>query len=401
VTVRVLGSRALFKKAFSRQHQRPERSPLLAVLRSSDPDPEGEHALLLPEVLFVRRLSLEHKRAERSNRGFLLVLLDGEQLFRESGSITLRIAGALSSTMREIDVIGWYREEATIGIVYTEIGATEKRSVRRALLERITTGLQNSLALDQASMVRISFYFYPEEQGDSNESGWAEIDLYQDLKREPKSKQVKMLTKKMIDITGSLATLIVLAPLFLMIAAAVKLTSKGPVLFQQRRVGYRGKIFQCLKFRTMVVDSDPTLHREFINEFVRGSAHSFQAGYKHKPVFKIIDDPRVTPLGRILRKTSLDELPQFWNVLKGDMSLVGPRPAITYELDSYKPWHRRRILEVKPGITGLWQVYGRSRTTFDEMVRMDLRYVRAWSLWLDIKILLATPRALFSGNGAY
>jgi lipopolysaccharide/colanic/teichoic acid biosynthesis glycosyltransferase len=118
-------------------------------------------------------------------------------------------------------------------------------------------------------------------------------------------------------------------------------------------------------------------------------------------VYKITDDPRVTRVGRFLRKTSLDELPQFWNVLKGEMSLVGPRPPIPYELESYRTWHKRRILEVKPGITGLWQIYGRSRTTFDEMVRLDLRYARTWNLFLDLKILVQTPRAMFSGEGAY
>jgi lipopolysaccharide/colanic/teichoic acid biosynthesis glycosyltransferase len=118
------------------------------------------------------------------------------------------------------------------------------------------------------------------------------------------------------------------------------------------------------------------------------------------PDFRLVDDPRVTPLGRVLRKTSLDELPQLWNVLRGDMSLVGPRPALPYELEQYKPWHRRRVFEAKPGVTGLWQVTGRSRTTFDEMVRLDLQYARRCSLWTDIKILLATPAAVISGRGA-
>jgi len=109
----------------------------------------------------------------------------------------------------------------------------------------------------------------------------------------------------------------------------------------------------------------------------------------------------VTPLGRFLRRTSLDEFPQFWNVLRGEMSLVGPRPALRYEFEAYDFWHRRRVLEVKPGVTGLWQVVGRSRTSFDDMVRMDLRYCQRWSLWLDLKILLATPMAVFTGHGAY
>ena len=127
----------------------------------------------------------------------------------------------------------------------------------------------------------------------------------------------------------------------------------------------------------------------------------FIAGNVNETVYKITEDPRVTRVGRFLRKTSLDELPQFFNVLRGEMSLVGPRPPIPYELEAYDIWHRRRLLEVKPGITGLWQVNGRSKLRFDDMVRLDLQYATAWSLWLDIKILLQTPRAVFSREGAY
>jgi lipopolysaccharide/colanic/teichoic acid biosynthesis glycosyltransferase len=126
-----------------------------------------------------------------------------------------------------------------------------------------------------------------------------------------------------------------------------------------------------------------------------------QAHGTEATIYKIVNDPRVTPIGRVLRRSSLDELPQFFNVLKGDMSLVGPRPPLPYEFERYSAWHRRRVLEVKPGLTGLWQVYGRSRTNFDEMVRLDLQYARQWSLWLDLKILLKTPVVVIFGTGAY
>ena len=170
------------------------------------------------------------------------------------------------------------------------------------------------------------------------------------------------------------------------------------MLFRQARVGQMAKPFTMLKFRTMRVNADHALHHEFVTKFIRSSAQLHPAG--RKALFKLTNDPRVTPLGRILRKTSLDELPQLWNVLRGDMSLVGPRPPLAYEVEQYRPWHWRRVLDAKPGLTGLWQVSGRSRTTFDEMVRLDLRYVRTCSLWTDIKILLATPRAVISGKGA-
>ncbi|HLX45879.1 MAG TPA: sugar transferase, partial [Bryobacteraceae bacterium] len=137
-------------------------------------------------------------------------------------------------------------------------------------------------------------------------------------------------------------------------------------------------------------------------ELIAGNANSSKpAGGAQTSVYKITNDPRITTVGRFLRKTSLDELPQFLNVLRGDMSLVGPRPPIPYEVECYDIWHKRRLLAVKPGITGLWQVRGRSKTSFDEMVRLDLKYGETWSLWLDVKILLETPRAVFTGDGAY
>ncbi len=153
----------------------------------------------------------------------------------------------------------------------------------------------------------------------------------------------------------------------------------------------------------MYTNNDPQVHQEYVQRFIAGQAenNSSENGEDRPVVFKITNDPRVTPVGRFLRKTSLDELPQFWNVLRGEMSLVGPRPPVQYEFDVYDVWHRRRVLEVKPGITGLWQVSGRSRTCFDDMVRLDLRYTQSWSLWLDLRILAATPRAVFTGDGAY
>jgi len=184
------------------------------------------------------------------------------------------------------------------------------------------------------------------------------------------------------------------------VAVAFKLTTKGPVLFKQERLGQYGRKFTVLKFRSMRTDCDAKIHQEYVQQFIAGKVESEAQGGK-KPVFKIQEDPRVTPLGRFLRKTSLDEFPQFWNVLVGHMSLVGPRPPVPYEYQAYDLWHRRRVLEIKPGITGLWQVNGRSRTRFDEMVRLDLKYARIWSIGLDVKILLQTPGAVLTGEGAH
>jgi lipopolysaccharide/colanic/teichoic acid biosynthesis glycosyltransferase len=204
-----------------------------------------------------------------------------------------------------------------------------------------------------------------------------------------------------MDIAGSVLALTIFSPLFAVISIAIKLTSKGPILFRQQRVGRYGKTFTFFKFRSMESVNDPSIHKEYVKRFISGKVESEQAGPNQHAVYKIREDPRVTRIGKFLRKTSLDELPQFVNVLRGEMSLVGPRPPIPYELENYDIWHRRRVLEAKPGITGLWQVRGRSKTSFDDMVRLDLRYARGWSPWLDIKILLQTPRAVFSGEGAH
>jgi lipopolysaccharide/colanic/teichoic acid biosynthesis glycosyltransferase len=183
-------------------------------------------------------------------------------------------------------------------------------------------------------------------------------------------------------------------PMFLIVGVLVKLTSRGPILFCQKRVGRYGKEFTFYKFRTMSTDNDPRIHQEYVAKLIAGDVS------RSTGVYKLVNDPRITPLGRFLRKSSLDELPQFFNVLKNDMSLVGPRPPLPYEFERYRTWHKRRVLELKPGLTGLWQVEGRSRTTFEEMVRMDLRYAIQQSFWFDLKILLQTPSAMFSGRGA-
>ena len=179
--------------------------------------------------------------------------------------------------------------------------------------------------------------------------------------------------------------LIVLAPVLLAIAAAIWLEDRGPVLFRQTRVGLHGRLFRMIKFRTMVTDAEDRLAElESLNEI---------AGH----AFKLADDPRVTRTGHILRRASLDELPQFWNVLRGQMSLVGPRPPLPGEVADYNLWHRRR-LSMKPGITGLWQVSARLEAEFDRWVELDLAYIDRWSLWLDVKIMVRTVPAMLSGR---
>ncbi|HEY3102417.1 MAG TPA: sugar transferase, partial [Pyrinomonadaceae bacterium] len=193
--------------------------------------------------------------------------------------------------------------------------------------------------------------------------------------------------------------LVLLAPLWLLIALFIKLDSRGAVFYKQERVGMDGRVFLFYKFRTMHAGADDARHREFQEKYIKGEPDS-NLGDNQRPAYKLRGDDRVTRLGRILRKTSLDELPQLFNVLRGDMSIVGPRPPIPYEVESYELWHRKR-LDMKPGITGLWQVSGRNRLPFDEMVRMDLYYIENWSLLLDLKIILQTLPVMWRGEDAY
>ena len=200
---------------------------------------------------------------------------------------------------------------------------------------------------------------------------------------------------------GSITGLLLFFPVFLVASVLIKLTSRGPVFFRQERVGKGGRTFKIYKFRTMTVKNDESEHREFMKQFIKGQSEGITDDTTGIKVFKLTNDTRVTKIGKFLRKTSLDEVPQFINVLLGDMSLVGPRPPIPYEVAEYDLWHCRRVLETKPGITGYWQVEGRSTTNFDGMVRMDLQYIAMQSLLLDLKVIVKTPLVLFTAKGAY
>jgi exopolysaccharide biosynthesis polyprenyl glycosylphosphotransferase len=212
--------------------------------------------------------------------------------------------------------------------------------------------------------------------------------------------------KRAFDIVAAAAALVVLAPAFAVIAGLIKRDSPGPVFYRQTRVGLRGQPFEFLKFRSMTVGNDAADHADYVNRLIQtgSAAGADDADLSHsdmygRPVYKLAEDERVTRIGRFLRKYSLDELPQFWCVLKGDMSIVGPRPALGYEVEAYKPWHRRR-LEVAPGVSGLWQVAGRSRVGFDEMVFQDVIYAYNQSVLTDVSICLRTVPAVLMGRGA-
>lgn len=354
------------------------------------------HRDLSEQPDFERLLYIETRRSERSNRPLCLVLVAGAKI----DDVVVRtrafrkISQPLRSSVRETDIVGWYQHNSTLGIVFPDLSPVTTLVVE-GLRSKVMGAIATLLSPELAAHIDVSAYVYPATHNPADATN--KSSFYLDVSPQYRVGGAAQAIKRLIDVGGSLLFLTALAPFLAMIAALIKVNSKGPVIFRQVRVGQQGAPFIFLKFRSMYMDSDVAIHKEYVTKFISSDHPAGPAD----PVYKITNDPRVTRVGRFLRKTSLDELPQLWNVLRGDMSLVGPRPPLPYELECYRPWHHRRVLGAKPGITGLWQVTGRSRTTFDEMVRLDLRYVRQWSIWLDLKILLQTPKVVLMGEGAY
>jgi lipopolysaccharide/colanic/teichoic acid biosynthesis glycosyltransferase len=357
---------------------------------------------ILPEELFLGMLCLERKRAERSGDKFTLILMDARPALATASAhdVLRRITKAADKARRDTDIAGWYKDHAVLGIIFTELRDTVESGTNETLRNKIQRSLATELTAEELDLVHVSLHTFADDsdEQDSNHDQ-SNPAFHPDLFHRNQSKKLPLIVKRMMDIAGSAAALLALSPVFAAIALAIKFTSKGPVLFEQERIGQFGVPFKFLKFRSMYVANNSDAHKKFVQDLIAGSKE--QAGQEGEKSFKIKNDPRVTSIGRFIRRTSLDELPQFWNVLIGQMSLVGPRPPIAYEVEAYYIWHRRRVLEAKPGITGLWQVQGRSRTTFDEMVRLDLQYSQKWTPLMDVKILLQTPGAVFSGDGAY
>jgi lipopolysaccharide/colanic/teichoic acid biosynthesis glycosyltransferase len=358
---------------------------------------------VLDAQAFRRMVAFERKRSERSRKPFMLLLLDmGEQLASEKNRKTLeQIFAALALSSRETDIIGWYAEGCVVGVVFTEIALGGSDSIPGAIIERVTSALRANLNSAQFDQLSFSFHIFPEDWHLEDDHGPANPALYPDLSQRNRARKFFRGLKRAMDIAGSLLALVLFSPVFLIVPLAIKLTSEGPVFFRQPRVGQYGKSFVFLKFRSMYMNNDAAAHKDYVQQLIAGKANKQASDENGDGVYKLTRDPRITRVGAFLRKTSLDEIPQFFNVLRGEMSLVGPRPPLSYEVEAYDIWHRRRLLEAKPGITGLWQVCGRSRVKFDDMVRLDLQYARTWSPWMDIKILARTPGAVMLGEGAH
>ena len=359
------------------------------------------------EDYFHEMLSLERKRTQRSKKPFMLLLINIHNLLGdlEKSEILKKLSSVLSTSPRETDIKGWYKYEDVIGVIFTEINGTGQEIIKKKIKDELFYELGSEL-IDK---IDVTYHVYPEEEEKGNpDRSEFNLNLYSDLTRKNPSSikqnlsKISLFLKRAIDIVGSIFGIILFSPIFILVSVLIKLTSPGPVLFRQVRMGRCGAKFSFLKFRTMYINSADASHQKYIEEFIlnQKSCSRDKSNGGNETVYKMSNDNRITALGKFLRKTSMDELPQFFNVLRGEMSLVGPRPPIPYELEHYDIWHRRRVLEVQPGITGFWQTHGRSSTTFDEMVRMDIKYIKEWSLLLDIKLLLLTPWVVVTGKGA-
>jgi len=351
------------------------------------------------EEYFQELLTFERRRSERSGRPFLVMTLDFTGILnaesrRESVMWAMK---TLSVLTRDTDIKGWYKNSEILGVIFTEMNSLETETLQKKIHESLSVRLSE----EQLDDIQLSFHRFPKDGKPNKPGGPVNFTFYPEYPKKERSHKNALKIKRVLDVIGAIVGILIYSPLFIIIPLCIKLTSRGPVLFRQERVGQYGKTFIFLKFRSMYVDNDENVHKKYVEDLIAGKVSGETEDNGGQKVYKIVNDKRVTPLGNILRKTSLDELPQFYNVLRGEMSLVGPRPPIPYELEKYDPWHRRRVLEVKPGITGLWQVTGRSSTTFDEMVRIDLHYATNWSLWSDVKILLKTTWIVVAGKGAY
>jgi lipopolysaccharide/colanic/teichoic acid biosynthesis glycosyltransferase len=338
---------------------------------------------------FLRILQHEKRRTERSKVPLSIALFHFHDSRGVASDDVVERLRLVHDNKRETDILGYLGDD----LVAVLLPDTNAQGTQR-FLEKIAHRA-NDLAFTSTTAT------YPDRVFDSlaeERRDLADLDpLFLDG---PSQRKGADLIKRGIDILGAATAILLLSPLMLMTTVSIAMTSPGPIIFRQVRLGRRSVPFVFYKFRSMHCNADSGIHRDHVTSIIKAGRDSTgQVGTKNS-WSKLESDPRITSVGRVIRKTSIDELPQLFSVLKGDMSLVGPRPPLPYEAEVYEPWHLRRVLEVKPGITGLWQVGGRGKVSFDDMVRMDLRYIREWSLALDLKILIKTVLVVLRRDGA-
>ena len=360
---------------------------------------EGIENLILPKEIFHRVLDRERARSDRYGDRFSLTVFDVGDSDKQKVDENL-ISHILAKQLRPTDEVGWF-EKAKVGIVLPNTTQWGARKLSKEICRKIAMTRQPPA---------FKIYTYPNEglsgfNKDKQNIFYMENEYCQPVKTEKQVNNANRLNcgiieeslapylgirmplwKRAIDIFGAALGLILLLPLMTVIAILIKIVSPGPVFFKQKRVGYLGKHFIMYKFRTMKVNADTTVHKDYVCKLIKDG----------KPLVKLdINDPRIIPFSRFLRLTGLDELPQLINILKGEMSLVGPRPELQISMQNGKRWHAKR-LDTKPGLSGLWQVSGKTQISFEDMMRLDISYVKRMSFWLDTMILLKTVPTILS-----
>jgi lipopolysaccharide/colanic/teichoic acid biosynthesis glycosyltransferase len=365
----------------------------LSALRAPAPDntsahsPDGGHSDVLAREAFLVQLEREKRRADRSKASLSVATFRFSKEADEDDAN--RLLELLSARKRETDVVGRLNDEL-VAVLLPDTGSEGSHQ----FIRKITNA---ALGVRFAAAVET----YPDHllEHMSGERGeyrpLVEIGAESAVRPRPAA----LAVKRAIDFVGAAAGLIAFSPLMLIVALAIAVDSPGPLVYKQVRLGRGGRPFVFYKFRSMYRDADDRIHRNYVRNLIESGRRSGAARDESKPWSKLESDSRITPVGRFIRKTCLDELPQLVNVLKGDLSLVGPRPPLPYEASAYDSWHFRRMLDMKPGVTGLWQVGGGNCASFNDMVRMDLRYVRRWSLALDLEILLRTVLIVLGKRG--
>src|SRR5258708_3140289 len=291
--------------------EKPNFGRLLRGRLRAPPSFSQKHREVLAEDAFRRFLCWERKRAERSGKSFLLMLVDAGRVLqanRNQRALT-RILSALSCSTRETDIAGWYREGAILGVMFTEVCRAERNALQTLVLAKLTEALHVGLGAECADQIRISFHFFPEDWAKPSVSPLADAKLYPDLLERNDARKFPHFVKRAMDIVGSIMALILFSPLFVVIALTIKLTSKGPILFKQERVGQYGTRFTFLKFRSMECVNDPDIHRKYVKRFIAGEVDSAQSGHGQNVVYKIQQDPRAPHAPNSLPKTLLTELP--------------------------------------------------------------------------------------------
>jgi lipopolysaccharide/colanic/teichoic acid biosynthesis glycosyltransferase len=344
----------------------------------------------LPRKYFLSTLQREKRRADRARTPLSIAIFEIAGAPGTSVMVIRQLLDLLHRNKRETDTIGDLDHQR-----FAIILPDTSREGLRIFMKRISRHVA-------AMPCSLAIGTYPNDLFDDLLRLHGEVGeshpLFVDSHVEPN--RLGSVLKRCIDVVGAFMGLFLLAPIIALVGIGVATSSRGPVIFKQVRLGKGGRPFVFYKFRSMFCDTDDRIHREYVVGLINGLDAETIPGEPSKPWAKLKSDYRITRFGRFIRKTSLDELPQLFNVLIGDLSLVGPRPPLPYEAEKYQSWHLRRILETKPGISGLWQVSAGYEATFDDMVRLDLEYIRNWSLGLDFEILFKTIRVVLRRSNA-